>query len=176
MSEKSAKSKFKKRRKMMFGEEIDSNNEQKTTKTTLLDEFDRDIFIDRAKLDLENSKQPRLYYKYSKPYLEAVREELEAKEKFARAKAQIAQDIRKNPENYDLKKVTEGSIQEVLLTSKEYKEAHSRYLDAVMAKNEMEEKMKVIYQRGHILTNLTRLLETGYYTATSMTPEEWEFK
>ena len=79
--------------------------------------------IDKNRLDEEWLRQPRLYMKYSEE-VATYRKTLEdTKIKLEVYDAETELDIRKNPEKYNVPKLTEGCIQQVLALQEE----HVRY-------------------------------------------------
>lgn len=140
----------------------------------LRDIVDEEVAIDRTKLDFENAKQPRLFEKYNKKYIRAYRRYLEAEQVFNGKKARMAGDVRKNPEQWGIiGKVTESAIQLALPNHKDFRAAHLEYLDILEEYHYLKNVLDNIGKRTHPLSNLTRLIEVGYYTSTSMTQEEY---
>lgn len=138
------------------------------------DRIDSEVTIDRTKLDYENAKQPRLFEKYNKKYIRAYRRHLEAEQVFNGKKARMAGDIRKSPEDWGITgKVTETAVQLALPNHRHFHAAHQEYLDVWEDYQYLKNVLDNIGKRTHPLSNLTKLIEVGYYTSTSMTQEEY---
>lgn len=145
-------------------------------RSKLREQVDREVAIDRSKLDFENAKQPRLFEKYNKKFIRVYRRYLEEEQVFNGKKAAMAGDIRKNPEDYGITKdtrITETAIERALPNHKSFRKAHEQFLDAWEEYRYLRNVMKNIGDRNHPLRHLNKLIEVGYYTATSMTQEEY---
>ena len=92
--------------------------------------YEKDLFIDDSALDIEWLDQAMLFMRYAKFAAEARKAFDETKQELDIVKAEIDKDIRENPSEYGIEKVTEGSIQSALLTNKKYKTANQKVLDA----------------------------------------------
>lgn len=88
------------------------------------DDVDSSILqIDENRLEYEWINQPTLVFKYAKKLADARFKFDEAKAELEVTEADIANTIRKAPELYDLKKVTEGAVKETIPLQSEYKAA-----------------------------------------------------
>jgi hypothetical protein len=139
-----------------------------------MEEVVADVAIDRAKLDLENARQTELYEKYNKKYSKALEDKLLAEEKFNGKKARMAADVRNHPTVYGLDKMTEGAVMLALPNHPDFSAAHEEYLKYYLAYDYYLGVIENIGKRPTLLSNLGRLIETGYWTRTrtSMSQEE----
>ena len=86
--------------------------------------LDVEIFnIDMNVLDKEWVKQPKTFFKYASLLADARRKMEEAKVEADVVRAEIDLDIRKNPSDYDLEKITEVSISNSILQQEKYQKA-----------------------------------------------------
>ena len=138
----------------------------------LMERVDADVAIDRSKLDLENARQTELYEKYNKKYSRALEDKLIAEERFNGKKAKMAGHVRANAKEYGLDKITEGAVQLALPNHPDFSDAHKEYLKYYLAYDYYLGVIENISRRPTLLSNLGRLIETGYWTRTSMSQEE----
>ncbi len=127
------------------------------------DEFDF-FDLDKYALDNEWMNQPKLYFKYALKLADA-------REAFERAKAErdvveaeLDKDIRLHPQNYDMAKVREASVQQTILLQVQYKEANN---DVIVAKHEVDVLQAVIDALDHrkrALENLVSLHAAQYFS------------
>lgn len=150
---------------------------------------DLDIERDRQPnpdaLDVDWLEQPNLFYKYSDALNDAIEErntqKLEVdwqKEQLEITKAKIETDIRTNPEEYELEKVTEGSIKATLLTEESYLTELATYYDSRKELNELQNKVNrlttqtnTIMEKKIALQELSKLLSQQYF-CTPTVPRE----
>ncbi len=135
--------------------------------------FEKDLRIDEDALDIEFLNQPNLYFKYSREQAKAKAELERAKQSFEIARAELASDIRKNPDTYGLVKATNDAVNETILS----------YLGDTRMSNEpvqiTQEKLltiqhdydlvnaalRAIEQRKSSLENLVKLMLGNYFSA-----------
>ena len=142
-------------------------------------EIDRQI--DPDTLDVAWLEQPNLYYKYSSALGDAMKERNEKvvevdeyKEAVNRVKAELDAAIRDDPEEFDLEKVTETSIQSAIIRSDKYQEALQEYHSKRKELNEAQNKVNQFYsqvntmeQRKSALEGLGKLLNQQYFATPS---------
>lgn len=110
------------------------------------DEFTPDVFaIDKYKLDEELVKQPRLYGEYALKLADAREEYERAKARRDVIEAELDQDVRNNPSEYGIAKVTEGAVEKMVT-------AHKRMIAAT-------EKMITLKHQVDILFAMVTALE-----------------
>lgn len=136
------------------------------------DEFEKDVSIDRTKLDLENAKQPLISAKYLKKYIAAVNRKMRAQTTFNKQKAIMAGEIRKNPGEYGIDRLSETAVQLALSTHYLYHSSEEDYIKAITNFEEFEKKMGIVRERAFILRNLSTLIDSSYFTSTSMSEED----
>lgn len=137
--------------------------------------YEQDIRIDETALDVEWLEQPTLMMKYAKIAAEARRELDLAKENLDVIKAEIDKDIRMNPENYDLGKVTEAAIFATMLGTAKYKKANQRLIDAKYEADVASAAVRAMDARKEALENLVRLHGQQYFAGPRMPRDlKWE--
>lgn len=125
--------------------------------------YEEDIEIDEEMLDVDWLNQPKLFMQYSRHYAQMRRSVDETKQALDVVKAEVDRDIRNDPEKYNIEKVTEGSIQSAILTSKKYKEAYKEYLDAKYESDMAGAAVQAFEHRKVALENLVRLHGQQYF-------------
>ena len=146
--------------------------------------FSEDIKIDPNALDVEWLKQPQLFLAVAEEAAYAREKMDRAKEKFDVARAELASDIRSKPDTYDIVKLTEGSLNEVLAVTLgsnnkrkrdkqplvenntlqlHYKEANEEYIKARTEHELTVAAVRAFDQRKVALENLVRLQGQSYF-------------
>jgi len=138
--------------------------------------YEKDTRIDPNALDVEWLNQAELMRRYASHAAYTKKAMDDAKERLDVGKAQIEMDIRKNPENYGIPKVTEAAIQSTILLQNEYQELSEMFIETKYENDIAIGVVKAIDQKKTALENLVRLLSVAYF-AGPQTPrdiaEEW---
>ncbi len=157
----------------------------------LFEEIHIDKQIDPDSLDVNWVEQSDLYYKYSEALNTALKQKNDlklevdrAKETIEQVKAELDLDVRRDPESYDIKKVTESVVQSAILLDERYQEAVEEFFAKRDEMNKAQDLSNKLYscvaameQRKSALEQLVKLLNQQYFS----TPEEprnlsWEYK
>jgi len=129
--------------------------------------YEQDVSIDETALDVEWLQQANLMYKYARYYAETKKAMDEAKERLDFIKAKVEMDIRANPENYGLSKVTESAVASTILLQPEYQEASKKYIEARYENDVATAAVRAIDQKKTALENLVKLLSVSYFAGPS---------
>ena len=129
--------------------------------------YEQDVSIDETALDVEWLQQSNLMYKYSRYQAETKKAMDEAKERLDFIRAKVEMDIRANPENYGLSKVTESAIASTILLQPEYQEASKKYIEAKYENDVATAAVRAIDQKKTALENLVKLLSVSYFAGPS---------
>ena len=129
--------------------------------------YERDVSIDETALDVEWLQQSHLMYKYAKYQADTKKAVDEAKEMLDFIRAKLEMDIRANPENYGLSKVTESAIASSILLQPEYQEASKKYIEAKYENDVAAAAVRAIDQKKTALENLVKLLSVSYFAGPS---------
>jgi len=116
--------------------------------------YEEDIRIDPDSLDIEWLDQPNLLLRYAKNSANTRKILDEAKETLDIVKAKADKDIRNNPDDYDLNKVTDSSVAAAILLHKEFKEANKEFLEAKYNVEIAQAALNAVNQRKDALENL----------------------
>jgi len=129
--------------------------------------YEQDVSIDETALDVEWLQQSNLMYKYARYQAETKKAMDEAKERLDFIRAKVEMDIRANPENYGLSKVTESAIASTILLQPEYQEASKKYIEAKYENDVATAAVRAIDQKKTALENLVKLLSVSYFAGPS---------
>lgn len=129
--------------------------------------YEQDVSIDETALDVEWLQQANLMYKYVRYHAETKKAMDEAKERLDFVKAKLEMDIRANPEDYGLSKVTESAIASTILLQPEYQEASKKYIEAKYENDVATAAVRAIDQKKTALENLVKLLSVSYFAGPS---------
>jgi len=125
--------------------------------------YEKDIKIDELALDIEWLEQPSLMLKYSRHAVETRKILDKAKLNLDVVRARLDKKIRSNPEEYGLTKVVEAAVQNAILDTPEYLEAHEELLKAKYEAEVAKVVVQSIEQRKEALENLVRLHGLQYF-------------
>lgn len=126
-------------------------------------DFENDIIIDESSLDLEWLEQPSLMLKYSKIAAKSRMTMDLAKEQLEIVKAELDKEIRKDPENFEISKITENVITNTITLQDEYQEAYQNYLNSKYEYDMALNATRAIEQRKDALENLVKLYGQKYF-------------
>ena len=129
--------------------------------------YEQDVSIDETALDVEWLQQADLMYKYARYQAETKKAMDEARERLDFIRAKLEMDIRANPENYGLSKVTESAISSTILLQPEYQEASKKYVEARYENDVAAAAVRAIDQKKTALENLVKLLSVSYFAGPS---------
>ena len=129
--------------------------------------YEQDVSIDETALDVEWLQQSNLMYKYAKHQAETKKAMDEAKERLDFIKAKLEMDIRANPGDYGLSKVTESAIASTVLLQPEYQEASKNHIEAKYENDVATAVVRAIDQKKTALENLVKLLGVSYFAGPS---------
>lgn len=139
-------------------------------------DYEKDVQINESALDLEWLNQPSLTFEYARNAALAEDRRDRAKEALELCKAEIDEDVRKNPSKYKLEKVTDKAIESITMQDKEYKQKNDAYLTAKFELNVANGAMKAIGDmRKAALENLVKLIGQQYFAGPSVPRDiTWE--
>ena len=130
--------------------------------------YGEDIRIDDQALDIEWKEQPVLMMRYTRHASNARRKLDLAKEALELLRAEIDKEIRQNPTDYGIDKVTENAVQNTIITTEQYKEANKKVIEAKFDVDIAQGAVIAISQRKDALENLARLLGLQYFAGPKM--------
>lgn len=125
--------------------------------------YQKDLEIDLNNLHGEWLKQPVLYSQYAEAAAEASRQKDDTRNKLEVIRAQLDLEIRSNPGKFELGKVTEAAVANVVLLQREYQEALGKYYQAKYELEILNGVVKAFDQKKTALENEVRLWAGQYF-------------
>lgn len=119
---------------------------------------------DEHRLDQEWLEQPRLFGKHALQLADARREHEETKAERDVIVAEIDMDIRRDPVKYDLPKVTEGSVEKLILLQPRYQKAQRKVIEAKHRVDVLQAVCDALEHRKKALENLVHLHGQDYFS------------
>jgi len=116
--------------------------------------INEDLKIDISSLETEWENQALNYYKWSELLAESQRKKMEAKIRLNAIEAKLDFDVRNNPQEYNLNRLTETVIKNTITTLSGYVEANLRYLDLVKNNDLLHAAVRALEHKISALENL----------------------
>ena len=129
-----------------------------------MSDYAEDLKINKFDLETEWLNQPSLYFHYSKLAIDAKLEVDQAKEDLEFTKADLNLNIRSNPGNYNVEKVTNESVAAAMVCDVEYETRVREYNEARHAYETINAAVRAMEQRKSALENLVRLQLSGIHS------------
>lgn len=123
------------------------------------------VQIDEHNLDRECIRLPSDYLKFAHAAAEAKRDEAECKARLDVVEADLSKEIRANPTEFGIEKVTEGSLSATVLTLPQYQKALKRFQDAQYQSNLHQAVVWALEHKKRSLTLLVDLHGMGYFSS-----------
>lgn len=108
--------------------------------------------------------QAAIFYQYSAQLAEARQAEDESKRELDLTKAELDSAIRSDPTSYQIERISEGAIKNVMLQQKAYKMALNQFNSAVHAVRMLEAMVKALEHRRTALKAMVDLKMASYYS------------
>lgn len=142
----------------------------------MLDEFKKDILLDKNLLDENAVEQASLFLKWGEKWAIAVRDRDTAARKLKEVEEQCDKDIREFPGKYGWvqpqKEPTEKFIEAKIPSHKDFIAAKEALIEAEFQVNLLSIVKQAFSQRDSMITALAGLYKGGYFSAKS--PEAFE--
>jgi len=137
--------------------------------------YEHDLSIDDNALDLEWLEQPLLMLKYTKAAAVTRREIDRMKEMLSVERARLDKSIRKNPEKYEIEKITESVINSTILLQKSYQTIQTDVIEAQYEHQMLQGAVQAVEHRKQALENMSKLLGLQYF-AGPKTPRDLPYE
>lgn len=121
------------------------------------------IEIDAYRLDDEWLEQPKHFLKWCERLAEKRLQLDQVKSKLDIVKAELDSEIRENPGEFDLPKVTESAVANTVVTQPEYRKAVENLNKARYEQNLAQAAVDALEQRKKALENLVSLHGMQYF-------------
>ncbi len=131
---------------------------------------DGDFQIDANNLDVEWTRQPDLYRQYATAAADARQGWDEAKNDVSVVRAQVEKDVRTNPADHGLAKVTEGAIKGALDIDSRVREAEEALIEARHRYDVLNAACEALDHKKTALSKLVDLHLADYFSKPSAPP------
>ena len=125
---------------------------------------ERDFQIDVNRLDEEWIRQPDLYRRYAVAAADAKQAHEEVKNDLSVIRADVEQQVRRNPDEFGLSKVTEGAIKTAIDLHEKVREAEEAVIGARHDMDVMQAAVGALDHRKAALGDLVRLFLADYFS------------
>ena len=120
--------------------------------------------IDPLRLEEEWQQHPSQYGYWAEEAVDAQDAMDRAKASFDRVSSTLDNDLRTNPDDYGIKKATEGEVKTALVRQPEYIAAQDAYLKAKKEYNKAQAALASLEHRKRALSMLVELFVKDYYS------------
>ena len=121
------------------------------------------VSIDMMDLAKESQKQPDLVYNYTQLLADAKLKRDEAKDHVALVRAELDRDIRAEPEDFEIGKLTETVVEQTIICQGEYREALTAMRQAQHEVEKLYAITNSLEHRKKSLEHLVYLHGQGYF-------------
>ena len=121
------------------------------------------MIIDKYNLDVSWEHLAEEYKVVNKAYAEAIWGSEKAKKELKESISNVDKLLRKNPDKYDIDKVTDKSIASAVERHSNIIELNNKVVEANYIKNKMEGEVKTLELQKKALESLQELFFRGYY-------------
>ena len=119
--------------------------------------------INKFALDKEWERQPELYIKYAEELAEAKTTLDKCKTRHDSTCAMVSMEIRKSPEDFNVQKVTDASVNAAILLDKRVKLKKKRVIEARYRVSLLDAAVGACEHRKKTLENLVNLWSQSYF-------------
>lgn len=126
-------------------------------------DFEREKSIDPDNLHEEWFRQPNLVWKYSKAFARADALAKKAKERIKVVMAQLDAEIRRNPGEYGIEKITDKAIEAAVYRHPKYWEIVEESIDLKEEANLLDGALNTLEDRREALKHAVRLFLNEYW-------------
>jgi alkylhydroperoxidase/carboxymuconolactone decarboxylase family protein YurZ len=123
------------------------------------------VRIDELNLDKECIRLPTEFTKYAFFAAEKRKEMDQAKARLEEVEAELQKEVRANPSNFGIEKITENAISAAVRGMAAYKEAYQAFLDARYEYDKASAVVSALDHKKRSLVLLVELLAMGYFSA-----------
>lgn len=119
--------------------------------------------IDEHRLHEEWMNQPRLYFRWAEKLAEAKQRLEEAKAELELVRAELDYEVRSNPEQYNLDKITEAVVKATVNAQERYREAERAVISCKHAVDVHQAAVNALDHRKRALQGLVELFLANYF-------------
>lgn len=134
-------------------------------------QYELDLYIEEDELDMECLEQPTLMLKYSR-IASGLRQKADlAKESLDLVKATVEREVRDDPEEFGIPKITEAAVKAAILLDERYIDANHKLIDAEYESRVAAGAVDATAARTKMLETMSRLHGQNYFAGPS-TPHD----
>lgn len=127
--------------------------------------------IDLAHLEDTAAEQARLLRKWADKLATANKEAKLAKRKVRLVRAELSRVIRSSPAKYRIIKVTEDSVEDVVVMSHDFKAAEAELIEAEYNRDVLQAMVSSLHERGEQIGNEVKLFGQQYWAKPKLSGE-----
>jgi len=127
-------------------------------------EYDQDVFINQDALDEEIVNHGELFMKWAERLAEAIEERDIKKGEIDIKKAKLDKEIRSNPKDFELEKITESAISNVIILDEGVQELNKEYYACTKNINILTAAKEEMHSRRKRLEKLVDLWLGKYWS------------
>ena len=135
-------------------------------------EYDRDVFINQDELDKEIVNHGELFMKWAERLAEAIEERDIKKGEIDIKKAKLDKEIRSNPKDFDLEKITESAISNVIILDEGVQELNKEYYACTKNINVLTAAKEEMHSRRKRIEKLVDLWLGKYWSEPKVKVEK----
>ena len=132
--------------------------------------------VDIHNLHLEDQKQPSLVEKWGTRWAEARDKERRGKRNLEIVYAEIEKEVRSNPEDYNIEKITENAVRSAVVISKKYNDIYNEHLDSCKEVDLMGVARDTIADKRASIDGEIKLFLNSYYARNTQDSDLKEAK
>jgi len=121
--------------------------------------------MDEHNLDEMWLNQPRLYHKYAKKLANAKQHLEEEKAELELCKAELDRDIRSEPGQFNLEKITENVVSSTIIIQDKYQQRQAEVIDLKHQVDILQAAVTTLDHRKRALENLVSLHGQDYFSS-----------
>ena len=141
--------------------------------------YENDLRIDDSALDIEWLEQPGLMFKYAR-HAADMRAEMDGEKEIVEyTRAELSKEIRENPGDFGIEKITESVVTGAITTDSKFIAANNKYINSKFEYEVAQGAVRAFDQRKTALENLVKLNGQAYFAGPSVPRDlskEWEKK
>jgi len=129
-----------------------------------MEEYERDLKIDKDNLDVDWTNQPALYMKWAERHAQALYERDKKKDQLELVRAELDSALRTNPDAFGFdKKPTESAISAWITSQDKYKKANLALIEANKDSLILAGAREAMNHKRSALENMVKLWLGSYY-------------
>jgi len=137
-------------------------------------EYYEDLKVDIHSLDHLWAIQPQLYMKWAERHAKAIAERDRLKERLELVKAEVSADVRRNPADYSIEKLTEAAVHAAVISDEKVRKVSEQLIRAAEVVNILAGAKEGMNHKKSALETLAKLWLGSYYSEPDIPQEAKE--